>query len=238
MSIDTVWVFGDSVSTPFVHVDPRDSFWGLTAQFVNATKIMNCSRLGNSFDSLAHLLVSMQKRYSWDNDLFLLCIPPLERITIFDDFKDTPYEGFNIPLATWESNKFDVIEHRGLISEKNFGSDKNLIIHVDRSWLEIQVMRHVFLISSWLTSNNAKHIIVNQNRSFDGETQWPPAVSLIDNLKNNKNCLLFSGTYRDINLGLYKPMDYDEYGWDGHHGINGNKHFSESSILPILHNIC
>ena len=69
-----LWVFGDSYTTPEVCVKPQDSFWGLTAQHLKIGSIENCSKPVNSFDSVCHLLISMQDQYNWDHDLFLIGI--------------------------------------------------------------------------------------------------------------------------------------------------------------------
>ena len=75
-NFDNLWVFGASFSTPDVCVSPKDSFWGLAASYLNVKNITNCSWPGNSFDSVCHVLISMQEQYDWDNDIFFIGIPP------------------------------------------------------------------------------------------------------------------------------------------------------------------
>jgi hypothetical protein len=46
--------------------------------------------------------------------------------------------------------------------------------------------------------------------------------------------LIFDNTYYSINLNLHKPSDFDTYGWFGHHDVNGNKHWYDNAIKPMI----
>ena len=37
------------------------------------------------------MAISMQHEYDWTNDFLIIGIPPLERLTVFDNYKDTYY---------------------------------------------------------------------------------------------------------------------------------------------------
>jgi hypothetical protein len=233
-SYDKLWVFGDSYSTPGVSVDPQDSFWGLTAIHCNIPTIMNCSRPVNSFDSVCHLLISEQNSYDWNKDLFLIGIPPLERITIFDDHKNTPYYGHNINTATWKSQGFQIQSHHGIISLQNYGTDKQLVIYSDRSWLETQILRNIFLLTTWLDSKNSNYMIINLSKPFNSNNIWGPSNFVLPYTINHPRCILFKDTYHSINLDINPPADFKEFGWNGHHGSSGNKYFFEQSLLPTM----
>ena len=88
--MNKLYVFGDSYITPYKNVDPQDSFWGLAGKHLGVEQIINVSRISNSFDSVCQLLIGMQNQYNynWREDFFIIGLPPLERITIFDDHKD------------------------------------------------------------------------------------------------------------------------------------------------------
>lgn len=237
---DKLWVFGDSYSTPHVCVSPKESFWGLTAIQCDIPTIMNCSRPVNSFDSVCHLLISEQNSYDWDKDLFLIGVPPLERIAIFDDHKNTPYYGHNINTATWEAHGFQIQSHHGIIGLQNYGTDKQLVIHSDRAWLETQVLRNIFLLTTWLDSKNSNYMIVNLSKPFNSNNVWGPSNFVLPYSINHSRCILFNDTYHDINLNINLPADFKEFGWNGHHGSAGNKYFFEQSLLPTMqrNNIC
>jgi len=229
-----LWVFGDSYTTPEISVKPADSFWGLTASHCNIPTISNCSRPVNSFDSVCQLLIGEQNNYNWNEDLFLIGIPPLERITVFDDYKDTSYHGHNIDTTTWESQEFQIQSHHGLVGLQNYGTDKQLIIHSDRSWLETQTLRTIFLLTTWLDSKNANYMIVNLSKSLDPDNIWGPSNFVLPYVINHTRCILFKATYHGINLDINPPADFDKSGWYGHHGPAGNKYFFEKSLLPTM----
>jgi hypothetical protein len=229
---DKLWVFGDSYTTPNVCVAPQDSFWGLLASHIGIPVIKNCSRPVNSFDAVCQLLVGLQDEINWNQDLVLIGIPPLERITVFDDYKDTEYLGHSIDTNDWHDESFDISCHRGLVSLQNYGTDKELIIHHDRAWLETQTLRTVFFLTKWLDSIDASYMILNLSKDFDVGNQWGPSNVVLPYCMNHPRGILFKDTYHGINIGINKPADSDKP-W-GHHGSAGNRYFFEKSLLPTM----
>lgn len=235
-----LFVFGDSYSTPHCCVEPKDSFWGLTALKLGVDVIINVSRGGNSWDSVCQLLVGLQKQYDydWENDFFIIGIPSLERITTFDNFQDTEYCGAEIQMLDWEEHSVDVSCHRGLISHHYFGEDRFLITHSDRSWSETQVLRQLFFITKWLDNENAKYLICNLSRQLETNNIWGPSGFVLEYVKQHNRCLVFENTYRSVNEGIHLPADAKHnQDWDGHHGPAGNEHYYKISIEPALENI-
>jgi hypothetical protein len=234
-SYNKLWVFGDSFTTPNEYVDIPDSFWALTATKLAIPQVLNYSRPVNSFDTVSQMLVSEQKKFDWKKDLFLIGIPPLERITVFDNFKDTEFCAWDIDTVSWNFEKFDVSSHRGLICLQSLGHDEKLIIHNDRSWTETQTLRDIFLLTKWLDSCNANYVILNLiGREFDKNNVWGPSEFVLEYTKTHPRCVLFENTYHSINFNVNPPVDYDTYGWNGHHGVDGNRHFFEKSLWPKL----
>lgn len=225
-------MFGDSYTTPGYYVDIQDSFWGLAASALYIPNIVNCSRQANSWTSVQQLLVGMQDQIRWSDDLIFVCVPPLERITVFDNYKDTAYNGHRISTATWTDETFPIACHHGLVSLQNYGSDRQLILHSDRSWAETDVMRQIFLISKWLDSVQANYMILNLSKDFDRGNRWGPSEFLLDYCLNLENSILFERTYHGINIGVNRPADTDQS--EGHHGPAGNRYFFENSLLPKL----
>ena len=227
-------MFGDSYTTPGVCVEPADSFWGLTATYCNIPTILNCSRSANSFDSICQLVIGMQENINWTTDLIFIGIPPLERITVFDNFKNTEYLSYKFDTQTWAQEQFNVECHQGLISLQNYGADKELIKNYDRSWLETQELRTIFLLTTWLDSKNANYMVINLSKDFDKNNVWGPSNFVLSYCLNHTKCILFKNTYNGINLNKNIPADFDSYGWDGHHGPAGNKYFFKKSLLPTM----
>lgn len=227
-----LWVFGDSYSTPYNCVDPKDSFWGLLAQELDIPQIVNCSRPVNSFDSICQLIVGTQTHIDWLNDLVLLGIPPLERITVFDDYKETEYTANKFDIDCWQPESFSLECHRGLISLQNYGTDKQLILHHDRSWLETQTLRTIFFLTTWLDKVGANYLIINLSKNFDKDNLWGPSGFVLEYCLHHPRCILFENTYWSVNEGVNKPADSDQP-W-GHHGPAGNRYFFERSLLPKI----
>ena len=229
---DKLWIFGDSYTTPNVCVSPDKSFWGLTAVELGIPVIVNCSRPVNSWTAVQHLVVGMSTEIDWKNDLVFVGIPPLERITVFDNHANTEYLGHVIKSDTWHIETFDVPCHRGLHSLQYYGNDQELIIHSDRSWLETDVLRQIFLVSQWLDRISANYMIINLSKDFDENNVWGPSNVVLPYCKSLKRSILFKDTYHGVNIGINKPADSDTL--EGHHGPDGNRYFFEQSLLPKL----
>lgn len=228
-----LWVFGDSYSTPYVcDLAPWDSFWGLTAQHANINSITNCSRPESSFDSVCHLLVNMQSKYDWNRDLFLIGLPILERITLCDNTNKTFY-GHQYD-NNWNELKFQIDCHYGVESFQNFKHSRGLVLYNNRDWTEAQTLRDIFFLTNWLDSKNANYLIVNLSHPLSTENAHGFSVETLAYCKNHSRCVLFDNTYYSVNFEIHKPADYDRYGWNGHHGPAGNRHFFEKSVLPTL----
>ena len=227
---NNLWVFGDSYTTPNYCVSPSESFWGLTAKAIGANSVINCSWPGNSFDSIMHMAVSMQDEYDWDNDFLIIGIPPLERLTFFDNYKDTRYSNKHIfDSNNWKSKIDEIHCHTGLINLK-LATVKDLIIFEDRAWTETQVLQSLFLLTTWLDSKNANYLVINLSKSLDIDNKWGPSNFLLPYCIDHNKLIVFDNTYYSINLNINKPADFKEHGWMGHHGPAGNHYFFEKSI--------
>jgi len=229
-----LWVFGDSYSTPNVCVDPPDSFWGLAAKHLDVSTVINCSRPKLSFDSVSQILVGEQQQYDWDRDFFIIGLPTLERITVFDDFKDTPLLSNVFDTKTWHAEKQKITSHHGLVNLQYQELNKIAVILSDRSWVETQILRQIFLLTKWLDSCQASYAVVNLSKDLDINNQWGPSQFILNYCIQHPRCEIFKNSMHNCNLGLHKPGDYNQYGWYGHHDINGNRHFFETTVKNKL----
>ena len=233
--MNKLYVFGDSYSTPYACVDPQDSFWGLAGKQLGVEQIINVSRPSNSFDSVCQLLIGMQNQYeyNWKEDFFIIGVPPLERITIFDDHKDTEYKS-KIIDRDWNETDTTIEAQRGLISPQHYGGDNFLITHSDRSWTETQILREIYLLTKWLDGLGANYLICNLSKPLSEDNWWGPSEFVLKHAIDHDRCLLFKNTYYSVNYNIHKPKDYDLYSWTGHHGPEGNKLYYETSIRDKL----
>jgi hypothetical protein len=147
-------VFGDSHSTPDVCVAPNESFWGLTANKLNVNTVINCSRPAISFDSVCHMLVGEQQRYNFKEDFFIIGLPPLERITIFDNYKDTALTSSIFDTKSWQAVTDKVASQRPAplgvsnVKVKSLHAIFGLFVHVFTKFLDS--------VDSWVQSKACK----------------------------------------------------------------------------------
>lgn len=229
-----LWVYGSSNSVPGLCVEPEHSFWGLCARHLGCDSVTNLSWHGNSLDGVMHTLISCQDQYDWDQDFFLVGIPPLERWAVFDQHRDSITIGHNLHTQDWHTEPFEVQCRHGIV-DVSFHEDRNTVVFEDRAWTEIQALRSIYLLNAWLQQQSRNYVIVNLSKAFDANNAWAPSEFLLPTMKTLNNNILFRDTYHSVNIDVHRPVDFDTYGWNGHHGAAGNKHFFEKSLLPTLH---
>jgi hypothetical protein len=82
MNKTTLYVFGDSFTTPNFCVQPQDSYWGLLSKDLAVTSTINYSHSGFSFDQIIHLLCN--ESLNFENAYFFIGVPPIERLAVTD----------------------------------------------------------------------------------------------------------------------------------------------------------
>lgn len=226
-------MFGDSYTSPNYCVNSQDSFWGLTASALDVKEIVNCSWLGNGFESIKHMCVGMQLQFDFANDFLIIGIPPLERLTVFDNYKNTRYNSICIDPNTWKEHKQEITCHTGLQVLRGHESQQ-MVIYEDRAWTETQVLTSLFLLTQWLEFKRANYLVVNLSKPLDENNVWGPSSFVLPWALNHDRMILFKDTYYSVNENIHKPTDFDRHGWMGHHGAAGNRHFFETSVRQKL----
>lgn len=228
-----LWIFGGSNSKTNYMVDAKDSYWGLAAKHLKVTHCVNISWGRNSLSSILHLIVNLENEFDIPRDFLLIGIPPLERITVFDQFANTKYHAQKVSAQTWSIDKFDLPAHLGLTC-MSMADIPGLAAYEDRTWTEIQALRDIFFLTSWLRSLQVKFAVINQSKNFDASVDWPPKKKLTTWALQQPNISLFNNSYVDVNIGVHKPVDYNLYQWHGHHGAEGNHRFFELGVKPLI----
>lgn len=234
---ETLYVFGDSYTTPGYCVDPKDSFWGLTASYANINTIINYSMPGHPWDGVKHVLASESKKIEWNSSLLLICIPPLERFLVFDDFKNSTWHYHK--YENWVSSEHVVECERGLIPYRHFDQAHEVAMFAERSLVETFALRDLFFIDQWLQRVNANYLFINLvGRDLDSKTHWSPSEFVLPYFLEHKNSILFENGYHSLNRqDNIKPADYNDYKWGGHHGPEGNANFFQKSLLSKLKDV-
>ena len=227
-----LWVFGDSFSTPGFCVKPADSFWFLMGNALNTETIYNYSWPCNSFDSVVHNLISESDQYNWENDFFIVGIPPLSRSTIVSNDSTRSYYRRLFDSAAAEIDQQLILCHHGLENQQ-FIDNPTTVRFEDPTWTQTQTLRTVYLLNAWLDSKKANYLIINLSK--DLLTEYSATGNfLLNACLNHPRNMLCGDTYHTINLNKNKPADFDQHGWHGHHGPAGNYWFFEQALMPRL----
>ena len=229
----TLQVLGDSYTSPNYLVDAKDSFWGLLANDLN-TDIVNYSSPGFSFDAILHILLN--QTHDFKNDFFIIGIPPTTREAVYKEAS-----GYNlhktiindIDITTEPISCLENVDNLKII--ERYESDRQRLNHFSEEWHDIQVLEKVYLIHQYFTSQNAKFVILNLSVPFVYQDMWPAGQYIIQQLNQLKECVIFENTYLSINeQDNIKPPDFDQYGWQGHPGSDGNLNYYTKVVKPLV----
>ena len=226
-----LYVFGDSYSTPGCCVDPKDSWWGLMAQKLDVP-VVNYSWPGNNIDSIQHIIVSLKDTFTKD-DYIVIGIPAVERATIFKAGSPAK-QVISFDKDLQRTSELEVMVHQGLKQFTTWETDKSAVLAFSWVWQEAKILKDMIILSHWLESVVGNHLIVNLSAPFQPPTKWPTISYLQQQVLDNKKMIIFADTYFSVNENVNKPVDFDQWGWQGHHGPAGNKLFYETSIKDKL----
>jgi len=232
---DSVYVFGDSYSTPDYCVDVEDSFWHNVAKDVGANTVHNYSHPGNSFESVTHLITTEHEKFDW-NGLFLIGIPPLERMTFYNNNPKEQHARKSFVMSN-DVVEEELIRSQEYLRERSWRElGRDFLADENRGWTEARVLRELYLLESWLRlEKKANCVFINLSKKFIEQDLWPSSKEYVNYFMKLSNAIIFGDkTYHNINLGINKPADYDRYRWDGHHGATGNEYFYNNSLKPTL----
>lgn len=229
----TLQVLGDSYTSPNFFVEPKDSFWGLIANDLN-TNIINYSSPGFSFDAILHILLNQE--FDFKNDFFIIGIPPTVRETVYKEgsgynLYKTIINDNNIvtePIACLEN--VDNIK----ISER-YTDEYQKLYPFSPEWHDVQVLEKVYFVYQYLKSHQARFIILNLSVPFIYQDMWPAGQHVIRKIKQLKECVIFDNTYIGVNKqDKIKPPDFNQYGWQGHPGPEGNLNYYNKVVKPLV----
>ena len=219
----TLNVIGDSYATPHVCVTPAESFWGLAAKDLGVEKIVNYSDEGFSLDHMIHILLN--ENFNFEDDYFLIGIPPLTRYVAYKDDSDnkwtattfdTEFVPAYIPVNSLDNTlKFQFEQH--------FLNNKKELDRFCAEWLDVQSLEKIFLLHQYMTLNKAKFLILNLSVPIIYQDMWPAGKGIMIKVRDLDECVIFDDTYQSVNFNdNIKPADFDRYKWMGHHGPAGN----------------
>jgi hypothetical protein len=230
-------IFGDSYSTPDFLVKPSESWWGLMAHDLGnkITKVENWSWPGNNIDSIAHIIVSEISQFRPD-DYIVIGVPPLQRLTMFAPENDIQPKKVIFSRDFIRQDSIDISCHRGLAQYSVHQMDKKFVDLWNVSWVEAQALRSLILLDDFLSHRTHKTVFLNLSVPLQPLTDWPTLGSL-QKMCQKENMLLFENTYYSVNLEKHRPVDFETFGWMGHHGKEGNKHWYDLAVRPMIQHL-
>ncbi len=227
-------VFGDSFSTPGYCVMPQDSFWGLMYQDLQLRAVKNYSHVGFSLDHIVHILLN--ETFDFDRDYFVIGIPPLIRYVSYNDNYEIVWNYTCFDLAFTETlQEIESLQKTDRFSFDKQFTNRNEIDRFNAEWNDVQSLEKIFLIHQYLQSKQAKFMIVNLTTPLVYQDLWPAGKGIMVKTKQLKECILFDNTYQSTNYNdQIKPVDFNQYGWQGHHGAEGNRNWYDKVIKPKI----
>ena len=231
-------VFGDSFSSTNYCVDVDASFYGLLAKDLKVDCVINYSWPGNDLATIKHLVVNEIDQFDHRNDYVVIGIPPIERVTLYDsDNADSRIYNRSLIAPDWQvqQQKIECIE--GTITGPLHEMVPGYIALYDRSWHEAMALTDINLLHAFMNSKQFRSMIVNLGQPFEPSTQWNTLSHLIYQTKKHKNNIIFDNTYYSVNYQKNIPVDYDRYGWFGHHGSAGNDLWYSEAIKPLAQSL-
>ncbi len=215
-------IFGGSPSVPGYHVDPIDSWWGLTSSYLNLP-VNNYAYAGCSIDSIVHIIISNPKFFSKDDIVFVV-VPPIDRLPYFvgEEAKTRNFKIFTHKMI--QTDDCTIPNYAGM--NESGGHDTygtEVVAKLSWSWREAQIIRDMLMLDSWFKKRIKQFYVLNCTVPFQPLTNWPTLRSLQQQMFATKRMLLTEDTMASVNENINKPVDFDTYGWLGHHGVAGNQ---------------
>jgi hypothetical protein len=104
----------------------------------------------------------------------------------------------------------------------------------NRSWTEAMALVDIQLLHGYLSMKGYRFIIGNLGQPITSDTQCNTLHTLIQNTRQLNNAVVFDNTYYSVNYQKNMPVDYDRYGWFGHHGSAGNELWYQLTLQPLM----
>lgn len=215
-----LYVDGDSYSTPNFCVDVDLSFWGLMADYIQSTDIVNNAYLGKSNEGMFRNVTRFCIDHPREKIFILLGLSHLERFDLVD-------YSFHSSIVNKNPSKSE----KGVLS-RSFKDDPSRTKDFDREFEECNFLFHLINCYGFLKTRKNVNFIIH----FCSKPLVPSNIPLLESfyteVSNYPEVVnLFDNTYTSINQDLgIKPVDFSSYGWFGHHGTEGNSVYANFLI--------
>lgn len=215
-----LYVDGDSYSTPGGCVDPVDSYWSKFGAHIQATKIVNFAYPGKSNNGM----IRNATRFCLDHpeeDLFVLIgFSHLERYDYFDEHQHS-----------YKSSKTPNPLEFGVVSE-HAHQNQDRIQFYNREFEESKFLSALINFHGGLTTRPNIKFMLHSCTNPLVISNMPLLERFYQEVQSYPRVInLFNDTYLSLNQRLgVKPVDFDAFKWQGHHGPEGNATYAELLI--------
>lgn len=233
LKMSKLHVFGDSYSTPDYCVSVPDSWWGLLAQDLEVSNVINWCWSGNNVENIAQTLFCYQNEIQ-RNEFIVIALPPMGRITTYNpDLADSrPLK----PTKRLYNNNLECIDEwsiltqQGLVEQSVHHMSKDFVLTWDPGYAEAVALRNIGLLLKYFETNPM--MVVNASVPFQPLTEWSTLRMAQDQVFDDPRVELFE-TYYTVNKDKHRPVDFDEWEWMGHQGAPGNLEFYNRVVQPM-----
>ena len=107
--------------------------------------------------------------------------------------------------------------------------NKTAIAELDHETIECSLYAHLIGLMEFLKARNKKFLIVNNSKPFTSDP-LPMRDPYVEYFKQEPRVLNWfnnSRTQFHETVSKIKPVDFDQYGWDGHDGAEGHRAYFE-----------
>jgi len=107
--------------------------------------------------------------------------------------------------------------------------NKSAIADVDYETIECSLYAHLIGLIELFKSRGKKFLIINNSKNFD-DSALPTRDSFVQYFKQQPGILNWFDNARTQfheTVSKIKPVDFAQYGWDGHDGVEGHQAYFE-----------
>jgi len=113
--------------------------------------------------------------------------------------------------------------------------NKTAIAELDHETIECSLYAHLIGLMEFLKARDKKFLIVNNSKPFTSDPlpMRDPYVEYVKQEPRVLNWFNNSRTQFHETVSKIKPVDFDQYGWDGHDGVDGHQAYFEMLSAQI-----
>lgn len=217
MRYDILYVIGDSYTTPDFCVSVEDSYWSKFAKYINADIIVNHSHPGKNNSNMLRNAVRFVLENKEKNIFVLIGLTSLCRLDYYNRSIINLFNDKNGNTSELYIHNYD--------KKQSSEFDKWFVSTWCYEFSLVNLLKDILTSAAFFQLNKVDYLIQNCSATHQQELH-NPLVKLFTQEVNKDLRVpnLYKDSFHNLNLELgIKPADYDNYGWHGHHGSEGNE---------------